>query len=161
MDHADFKTPEFCSVCGCKGTLIKHGYYYRNIVDNNSSLRLCIPRFYCKRCKHTISVIPNFCVPHFQYSSRFILSALKIIFTGSLKNLSDGIKALFRFYRKRFIKNLPLIEMFLRYYGIRVALPDDIKKRAIKVYKSLISLPGEENLFQRFLRNFNKHFMAT
>ena len=163
MEQYNFKVPEHCSICGCSGTLIKHGYYYRNILADDSCCEtsIRIPRFYCKRCKHTLSQLPDFCVPHFQYSANFILSALKTIFTGSLRKLSDKVKALFRFYKRRFIKNLQLIEMFLRDNGLNIVFPEDKNEKAIKVYKILISLPREETLFQRFLKNFNKHFMAT
>lgn len=161
MEKYNFSVPDKCSICGSRGTLIKHGYYYRNILDNGSESSIRIPRFYCKHCRHTLSLLPAFCVPHFQYSARFILTALKAVFTGSIRKYADKFKALFRFYKRRFIKNLQLIEMFLRDAGINMVFPEGENERAIKEYQSLISLPREETLFQRSLISLNKHFMAN
>ena len=68
---------------------------------------------------------------------------------------------MFRFYRRRFIENLPLSEIFLRNNGIKIVLPENKKERAIKVYESLLSYHREETLFQEFLYQLDKHFMAN
>jgi len=161
MNHMNFKVPKYCSICKRKGTLIKHGYYSRNCVTDDSDFRILIPRLYCKHCRHTMSYLPNFCVPHFQYTAKFIISALKSIFTGTSKKIKEGLKSLFRFYRRRFIENLPLSEIFLRNNGIKIVLPENKKERAIKVYESLLSYHREETLFQEFLYQLDKHFMAN
>lgn len=161
MEKYNFSVPDKCSICGARGTLIKHGYYYRNILDDDFETSIRIPRFYCKCCRHTLSLLPVFCVPHFQYSARFILAALNTIFTGFIHKLADKFKALLRFYKRRFLKNIKLIEMFIRDAGINTVFPEGENERAIKAYQSLISLPREETLFQRFLKNSNKHFMAN
>src|SRR5690606_21514550 len=50
------------------GKLHKHGFYKRFYLDGLSFWRILIRRYCCTRCGTTISFLPSFCVPKFQYS---------------------------------------------------------------------------------------------
>lgn len=153
--------PERCSTCGRSNSFYRHGYYYRYVVDSDSESKIPVARFFCTACRHTTSVIPNFCVPKFQHSAAFILEALKLILNRTLIAIEERLRSLFYFYKKRFMRNLPLCEVFLREEGIREVFPEDKRKRAIKIYDILTSLPKEAGTpFQRVLKSIGKHFMA-
>lgn len=156
----DYDKPVTCSCCGRNGTLHRHGVYWRNTVEDDSEERIPIQRFFCIYCNHTISLLPSFCVPHFQYSAEFILKAIGMALASIIATLEVRLKSLFRFYKKRFIKNLPLSEVFLRSFNSDYDLPLNEKEKTTKIYQDLISRPGAETIFQQFLNHLNKHFMA-
>lgn len=56
-----------CS-CGHSGCLTIHGYYYRSLKTENSTLRLRIRRVICSECGHTHALLPSFIVPYSQVS---------------------------------------------------------------------------------------------
>lgn len=159
--RSDVERPERCSTCGRSNSFHRHGYYFRYVVDSDSESKIPVARFFCTVCRHTTSVLPSFCVPQFQHSATFILEALKIILNRTIIVIEERLRSLFYFYRKRFMRNLPLCEVFLRGEGIREAFPEDNRKRAIKIYDILTSLSKEAGTpFQRVLKSIGKHFMA-
>jgi len=65
--HKDCVCPQGCPECGGEGCLIGHGYYQRKAQDEQQSYLIWVKRWLCKICHHTVSVLPNFLVPHRQY----------------------------------------------------------------------------------------------
>ncbi|MFQ5868139.1 MAG: DUF6431 domain-containing protein, partial [bacterium] len=60
--------PLTCFKCKQKDHIIKHGYYWRYVIDLNSE-RFTIPiqRFRCKNCNKTFSYLPPFLVRYRPY----------------------------------------------------------------------------------------------
>jgi hypothetical protein len=65
--HKDSVCPQGCPECGGETCLIGHGYYKRKAQDEQRSYSIWVKRWLCKICQHTLSVLPNFLVPHRQY----------------------------------------------------------------------------------------------
>ncbi len=152
--------PSKCPICNKENSLHHNGVYYRNLIEENREYRIPVIRLLCKLCLHTISLLPEFCLPHFQYSFKFIIKALKIILSTSIHRVQEKFRALFMFYKKRFIQNMNIYITFLRDHHYIHSYPDDIKEKAIKVFSELTSLPPEVHLSQRLVHHTEKHFMA-
>jgi hypothetical protein len=54
--------PEFCPLCQTIGRLVRHGVYWRKVLDVEQVHRIPIQRWLCKNCRHTISALPDFAV---------------------------------------------------------------------------------------------------
>lgn len=63
--------PQRCPYKGCTlpVKLKKHGYYTRYFICKNYTGILYIRRYICPVCGRTISMLPVFCLPKFQYSA--------------------------------------------------------------------------------------------
>lgn len=115
-----------CPHPGClyRKKLRSHGYYQRNALTIYDSFVILIKRYYCPCCGKTISLLPSFLAKRFQYTPVFILFVLFREFISNLpsKQIVDRLKHLsgrfefsrqhIRFYRQRFLDNLPLITGF-------------------------------------------------
>ena len=150
--------PEKCQKCGVYHSFHSHGCYWRNLLDDVYEERIPVVRFCCKVCNQTVSVLPSFALPYFQYSLEFIIKALSII----LKVIADkliNLPALFSFYKQRFFKNLIRIEMFFRDSQWLEASPSDEKQKAIKLI-CMFTFPKAEIFSQRFHKQYKRCFMA-
>ncbi len=123
----------------------KHGFYHRFFLDGHSCLRIAIRRYRCPRCCTTVSFLPSFCVPKFQYSLHVLWRTLCLRFKKR-HSLRQCLKTLPRefpqlnwlpqkisFYAKRFLDNLPWMESLLRNMFPRMTLGLAKEKRAEKV----------------------------
>ncbi len=88
-----------CS-CGCKGCLIKHGYYTRKISINNKIYTIKILRVKCKSCYKTHAILPFFVIPYIRLNS-LEMKHLCIEIEENLINSSDD--ELYRY--KKIYKN--------------------------------------------------------
>lgn len=163
FDELDLKPPEYCPVCGAFHSFHRHGHYLRNVLDNNSEERIPIARFICTRClkgkKHTVSLLPSFVLPYFQYSLSFIINALKAVFL-MLNTFKQNLAPLLRFYRSRFYHNLSRLEMFFRDGGKPDFYPFVQKEKAIKLLCIVCTFPKAETFSQRFHQLYKRNFMA-
>jgi hypothetical protein len=139
--------PEFfgCPYPGCsyQGRLRRHGFYSRNILTFRATLPIVIQRYFCPICKHTISLLPSFLLPHFQYSLACIFFCLFRTFITrlTLVQIAQAINQIshhtemshqhLTFYRKRFLANIPLIIGFFgsREFVFSKACPESIIRR--------------------------------
>ncbi|WP_220427500.1 DUF6431 domain-containing protein [Desulfotruncus alcoholivorax] len=73
-----FPVPDSCPnpECLIKVPPQKHSFYERNIIDTNFCGRILIRRYYCKHCGKTISYLPSFCLPYFQYTVEIIIDGV-------------------------------------------------------------------------------------
>ncbi|HCS11394.1 MAG TPA: hypothetical protein DIV40_08065 [Clostridiales bacterium] len=109
--------------CNMPVKLEKHGYYKRFFISKDFSGILYIRRYICPICGRTVSMLPYFCISHFQYSALEILNILYELYQGgiSLEKLIKKTKKVLpyierrhiNFYRKRIIKNRKLIQYVL------------------------------------------------
>ena len=154
FDSLQISRPEKCPSCGLPNAFHRHGRYWRNIITDQYEERIPVARFCCKSCSLTVSVLPSFLLPRFQYSLACILTALNIIFATS-----SSLTALQRFYRRRFYRNSNRIAMFFREQMWQEAIPADKKEKARKLV-CMLTVPTVETISQRFHQQYKRHFMA-
>lgn len=141
--------------CHYEGRLRRHGFYTRNALTIRASYVIVIQRYYCPACRKTVSLLPSFLAPHFQYTMACVLFILHALAMARLSfariaeqvNCYSGRKEFSRqqvgFYRRRLLENHPLIVGFFGLYGL--TLP-----------------PGDPGLWpQVFLREARVHFHLT
>ena len=71
-------------MCGAKDSLIGHGYYERKALDEGQVYFILVKRWWCRVCHGTISILPNFLVPHRHYLVRVIQGAVVACFEQGL-----------------------------------------------------------------------------
>lgn len=83
------KAPEKCPNPGCQMPIAmkKHGFYERYIISQEYSGYIYIRRYLCTCCGRTLSYLPSFAIPYFQYAICYILGFLDGFFKseGSLR----------------------------------------------------------------------------
>ena len=154
FESLQISRPEKCPNCGVPNSFHGHGRYWRNVVTDQYEERIPVARFCCKVCSLTVSMLPSFVLPYFQYSLAFILAALSVIFLPSA-----SLTALYRFYRCRFYLNLNRIEMFCREHGWFESISSDKKEKARKMV-CMLTVPTAETFSQRFHQQYKLNFMA-
>jgi hypothetical protein len=151
----------------------KHGFYDRNVIDEKFEGRIMIRRYYCKYCGKTVSFLPSFCLPYFQYTIEMILTVLCYMLDAqhSLRVCLQLLKHLhwspahLQFYVRRFLTNLKFIKIGLRQLLPRVDLPEDTldkKEGARKILHIVTSgFPQIQTFSTRFFAQCGRSFMAT
>lgn len=66
--------------CPYKGRLRHHGFYERYLLSLLTTYLIVIQRYYCPRCKFTVSLLPSFLVERFQYSLSYIFYVIYLRF---------------------------------------------------------------------------------
>lgn len=142
--HVEPPRPQICF--GCRiGKPQKHGFYSRFCLDGVNILRIHIRRYRCPRCSITISFLPEFCIPKFQYSLHLLWKTLcfrlkkRLTLRKCIERLQrifpqlDWLPQRISFYAKRFLANLPWMEALLKTTFPRFELGLSKEKRAKKV----------------------------
>ena len=75
-----FPRPKTCPRCDAADHLIGHGSYPRSVCDHNKALAIRVKRFLCTMCRHTISLLPSFCLPYRHYLAGVIQRVLDLRF---------------------------------------------------------------------------------
>ena len=73
----DFPLLKKCPHCRAKRPLHRHGYYERNALTPHGDYRIWIVRYRCRECLKTVSVLPSFLLPYFQYTLSAIWQVVK------------------------------------------------------------------------------------
>lgn len=173
-----FPVPDACPNPGCLMSIAlkKHGFYERNCLDFTYRGAILIRRYYCPYCGKTVSYLPSFCLPYYQYSLAIIYLVLTNYIESNLsygqisRKFKDGCLDLqidrqhIEFYLLRFLMNLHVIQIGLRQFWPDIALPDlglDIKKGAKKILNIVNDGFGETHTFsQRFFEQCKRSFMS-
>jgi hypothetical protein len=71
-----FPRPDACPCCGQAGSLVGHGFYIRQALDQERVFRVRIKRWRCKACRRTTSVLPSFLLRFRHYLLAVISQAL-------------------------------------------------------------------------------------
>ncbi len=141
--------PERCPFkdCTMPVKLQKHGYYSRFFISKSFLGRIYIRRYICPVCGKTVSMLPMFCIPRFQYSANDIIKTLRGFYHSgsSLKQFIEQLKADFpalerrhiNYYRRRITENRKFIQ-----YGLNLISPEFI---------SAGSIPENQNWVKTFL----------
>lgn len=146
-----------CPHCRSMVNLLRHGFYWRNAIEGEDLHRIPICRLKCPSCNITVSLLPDFLIPYFQYTVSTILDRLRCSF---IDRVIIGQRQLTAFYQKRYIKQLKQIEMFFRDYGFREPLPTSSKEKAIKLLEMILAL-GKATFVRRSTGYFIGNFMAN
>ncbi len=137
-----------CPRCG-KGKPHKHGLYRRFCVDGFLNLLVPVRRYYCPACGITVSLLPSFCVPRFQYHLDVLWQCLQWRLDEEQSLAANGqrlqqrypviiwMPQQVRFYSQRFLDNFSRIAVVLRKTYPHIDLADSIKKRAKKVLTAI------------------------
>lgn len=170
--NGEFPVPEKCYNCS-NNKLYEHGFYWRYCLDGFHSWYIPIRRYYCLYCKATISMLPSFCLPRFQYTRSIILSAilLRLCKLYSLQKLIRILASYFpqvmywstsqaNYYARRFVKVLPQAELVLRSLepDCQLLSHEANKKRAKKVLDTAITRFGS---LKHFAEYFQKHCQSS
>ncbi len=120
--------PDSPNRCPLKDCLIpvklkKHGFYKRFFIGKSFTGYIFIRRYICTVCGKTVSMLPMFCIPFFQYSALNILDIFYQLYLKgtSLNSLIGRLKKKFpsisrrhvNFYRKRIALNRRFIQYVL------------------------------------------------
>lgn len=146
------EAPEKCphSNCGISMKLKKHGFYMRHVIEAEYVIEIKIRRYKCTVCGRTVSMLPAFCVPRFQYGLKAITDVLREVVSGS--SVSAVIKAWInkmaclsrrhiRFYRHRFSQKRKILQLVL----------NEISPAHI----ALESITGDNTWINEFLNKIN------
>ena len=145
-----------CPLCHYPEPLEKHGFYWRNALFARRQFRIPIRRLKCLSCGKTISFLPDFLLPYYQYCLVYVIETLRGFF---LKGKRKIYYQLLQFYRQRFLKNLNRIESFFRDLGHMGIIPE--KEKAIKLLVSIRqAFPKAKTFAKRFQEYSQTNFMA-
>lgn len=73
-----FPLPKTCPNCTAVEKLIGHGSYQRRVCDQEQAFLILVKRLFCKICRHTVSLLPSFCLPHRRYHTSVIERVLSL-----------------------------------------------------------------------------------
>jgi competence CoiA-like predicted nuclease len=114
--------------CALPVKLKKHGYYTRYFISKTFTDILYIRRYICPVCGRTVSMLPVFCLPKYQYSGPDIIHMMNEFYQSgiSLKEYVERIREYFPFidrrhinyYRRRVSDNRKFIQ-----YGLNLISP--------------------------------------
>lgn len=174
----EFPIPDTCPNPECLMPIPpkKHGFYERNCLDFTYRGRILIRRYYCPYCGKTVSYLPSFCLPYYQYSLAVIylvicnqiasnMSHAQIIrhFRKHHQNLHLYIQHI-EFYLLRFLMNLTRIQIGLRQLLPGIPFPDfglDIKKGAKKILYIVNDGFGTiQDFSQKFFEQCKRSFLS-
>lgn len=148
------KPPQRCPFkdCALPIQLKKHGYYPRYFVSKTFTGVIYIRRYICPICGRTISMLPVFCLPKFQYSGLEIIQMLHELYQRGLplKRYVAGLRQYFpaidrrhvNYYKKRISENRKFIQ-----YGLNLISPEFINTG---------SIPENQTWVKEFLNKVNR-----
>lgn len=162
-DFAFPDPPEACPFCRTGLPLKKHGFYRRNSIPGELPRRILIRRYRCRFCGRTVSFLPGFCLPYFQYTLELIYRALEYRLRRFLswRACLDRFKELswepahLRFYARRFLAGLARLKLILRQMRPQISLPGKENQRQQAVH--LLEILG----FFGDIQSFSVRFYAT
>lgn len=121
--------PQKCQQADCQMPIAmkKHGYYRRYIITDEYSGYIYLRRYICPCCGRTVSFLPSFAIPYFQYSIDYILgfvdgffkfqkSLRQYVLWFQQKNDTFSCRH-FRYYIDRLFKNKKRIQYFFNLTG--------------------------------------------
>ena len=69
--------PDCCEICGNKTNLTWHAKYIRKLITLTGIYYLPIRRLYCRHCKHTFALLPEFIEKFYRYGKDVVFFAVK------------------------------------------------------------------------------------
>jgi hypothetical protein len=124
----DFPIFNCCPQCRAKNTLLRHGFYERNAIEDEVCYRITICRLKCPDCGKTFSILPDFLLPYFQHTLAYMI---RILLLDWLLGTCLCSRQLQQFYEKRLVGKLTEIEQFFRMMGNSELFAQHHKKRTV------------------------------
>lgn len=163
-----FPQPAGCPYSDCLKPipLKKHGFYLRYLIDSGFYGKILIRRYYCPYCGRTVSYLPSFCLPYFQYSLVLIYLVISGYFQDELTRTQilamvsaqyEGLQLeeqQLSFYIHRFLRNLNRIKVGIRQILPEAVLPEEIQDKNKGTKKVLAIINSGFNDIQTFAQRF-------
>ena len=123
--------------CRAQKTMWRNGFYVRCVVTGTQLYEIKIQRLRCRYCGISVSLIPNFALPRFQYSLDIIIAALYMRVSMALTLLATAQKltpphpgyspssGLVGFYERRLKSHKSMMIMHAESLGRRVSSDSD------------------------------------
>ncbi|WP_198006914.1 DUF6431 domain-containing protein [Desulforamulus reducens] len=92
----DFPQIDRCPHCKGLVTLQRHGFYWRNAIEGESLYHIPICRLKCPSCKKTVSLLPDFLIPYYQYTLDTVLGKVE---DNLIHQVITGCRQLVSFYQ--------------------------------------------------------------
>jgi hypothetical protein len=73
-----FPQPSVCPQCTTPGRVIGHGSYGRTVTEPSRTIPIRVKRLLCTACRHTLSLLPSFCLPWRHYATATIQAVLHL-----------------------------------------------------------------------------------
>ena len=163
-----FPEPAGCPYSDCLMPipLKKHGFYLRYLIDSGFYGKILIRRYYCPYCGRTVSYLPSFCLPYFQYSLVLIYLVISEYFQDELTRTQilvmvsaqyEGLQLdeqQLSFYIHRFLRNLNRIKVGIRQLLPEAVLPEEMQDKNKGIKKVLTIIKSEFRDIQTFAQRF-------
>ena len=78
FSNLTFAKPRLCPNCSAVEGFVGHGSYSRHVCDHQEALLILVKRLLCKICRHTVSLLPSFCLPYRHYLTSVIQKVLSL-----------------------------------------------------------------------------------
>lgn len=155
----DFPILDNCPNCGCHapGNIHKHGFYWRYAIQGDEASRLPIRRVRCLNCQLTVSFLPDFLLPYFQYTLPEILRNIKRLLEK--KQAVEERRQLMNYHLKRFLNCINWIHSFFVDHGEVTEGNKNKQKEATKYVKRILDF-GESPFLRKSWGHLSAHFMA-
>ena len=140
----DFPTFDCCPFCRAMNTLLRHGYYERNAIEEETCHRITICRLKCPDCGKTFSILPNFLLPYFQHTLAFMIRILLALWQWGVQLCTRQLR---RFYKMRLDGKLTEIELFFRKIAHLEAFPQKRSEKALAFLQMIQAM--ERAIFTR------------
>jgi len=151
----------------------KHGFYKRFFISKSFCGVLYMRRYICPICGKTVSFMPSFCIPKFQYSGEDIIDMLCRIYhlgislSSLIKKFKNIISSITRrhlnYYRKRIGDNRRLIQYVLNIMSPEFILSGSIPETSAWIKDFLEKVKNLQPLtfFQNFFNITGKTFLNS
>ncbi|KZM52943.1 MAG: transposase [Bacillaceae bacterium] len=155
-----------CPHCQVKRTLYRHGYYERNALMGQEAYRIWIARYRCTICQKTVTVLPTFLFPYFQYTIWTILPCINerlsfLLDKGTRSSRFFPTRQGVYFYMRRLLSNLPWLRWFFQTKGKRIlGLSDEPLVQAQEWIQKMEEVCLEK-LIQAMWNEQSTHFLAN
>ncbi|TCK08013.1 UNVERIFIED_ORG: hypothetical protein BDK47_10264 [Anoxybacillus amylolyticus] len=155
-----------CPHCQAKRILYRHGYYERNALVGKDVYRIWIARYRCVICKKTVTVLPTFLLPYFQYTIWTIVHWLKECLSSLLGKEKSSSKFFpprqgVGFYMRRFLAHLPRLRWFFQTKGKRILGLSDEPLVQAQEWMQKMEEDGLEKLIEAMWKEQSTHFLAN
>jgi len=107
--------PSKCPMCGKHAEFKKHGFYQRMAITLTAAILIYVRRYRCTQCGRTLSFLPHFCHPRFQYSILAIFLYLKEILSATSISAEFTLRGLKELYR-----HIDIGRQHIRFYLNRI-----------------------------------------
>lgn len=154
ISDPDRYRPDHCPQCQAKQPLAGHGFYQRTLVDPTFDGVIRVRRYFCRLCKRTVSLLPQFALPWLRFSITVISLFLVARFLQGLTLAAAALAARQpampyqrgQFWIRRFQKQAPALGLALAPLTAPAAAPN-LVTRALHMLESIGWIAAHRFLF--------------